>query len=152
MKKAIHASFLLNAHALFFLILSFSASAQAPPSGFASVTVSDQWNEAVGLAFTQDGSKMFVWERGGKVWVVVNNQKQLLLDISDEVGGWHDHGLLGFALHPQFDQNGYFYLHYLVDRHHLINYGTGAYNPVKIDYATATIGRLTRYTATPSGN
>src|SRR5687768_147316 len=103
-----------------------NANAQNPPAGFASVLVSNQWNEAVGLTFTQNGTEMFVWERGGKVWIVKNGQKTLLLDITEEVGGWHDHGLLGFALHPQFDQNGHFYLLYLVDRHYLINFGTGA--------------------------
>ncbi|HMG88446.1 MAG TPA: PQQ-dependent sugar dehydrogenase, partial [Chryseolinea sp.] len=135
-------------------MLTFSNSfAQNPPSGFASVTVSNQWNEAVGLTFGDDGTEMFVWERGGRVWVVKNNQKQLLIDISDEVGAFHDHGLIGFALHPQFNQNGYFYLFYLVDRHHLINYGTAAYDPGRNEYFAATIGRLTRYTAmkTPSG-
>ena len=87
-----------------------SATAQNPPSDFASVTVSNQWNEVVGLTFTEDGQDMFVWERGGRVWVVRNNQRQLLLNISEEVGGWYDHGLLGFALHPHFEENGYMYL------------------------------------------
>ncbi|MCA8830221.1 PKD domain-containing protein [Hymenobacter pini] len=125
--------------------------AQTPPSGFSSTLVSDQWNEAVGLTFTASGSHMFVWERPGKVWTVQNGQRRLLLDISEEVGAWHDHGLLGFALHPQFETNGYFYLFYLVDRHYLLSYGTAAYNPATNDYFSATIGRLTRYTATLSG-
>ena len=103
--------------------------AQTPPSGFSSTVVSSGWNEAVGLAFNKSGSQMFVWERPGKVWVVENNQRQLLLDITEEVGGWHDHGLLGFALHPQFDTNGYFYVFYLVDRYYLMNFGTASYNP-----------------------
>jgi glucose/arabinose dehydrogenase len=131
---------------LFFSALR-STKAQTPPTGFSSVLVSSQWNEAVGLVFSQDGSQLFVWERGGKVWIVENGQKKLLLDISAEVGAWHDHGLLGFALHPQFEENGYFFLHYLVDRHHLINAGTGAYNATTNDYYSATIARLTRYTA-----
>lgn len=123
-------------------------NAQTPPSGFSSVLVSAQWNEAVGITFNPSGQKMFVWERTGKVWVVEKEQKQLLLDISQEVGGWHDHGLLGFTLHPQFDQNGYFYLFYLVDRHYLMNFGTGSYNPNSNSYFSATIARITRYTAT----
>ncbi|RSK39484.1 PKD domain-containing protein [Hymenobacter perfusus] len=125
--------------------------AQTPPAGFTSTLVSGQWNEAVGLTFTASGSHMFVWERPGKVWTVQNGQRRLLLDISEEVGAWHDHGLLGLALHPQFETNGYFYLFYLVDRHYLLNYGTSAYNPATNDYFSATIGRLTRYTATLSG-
>lgn len=128
--------------------ISYPLLAQDPPDGFVSATVSDQWNEVVGLTFTTDGQDMFVWERGGKVWVVRNNQRQLLLDISEEVGAWHDHGLLGFALHPRFDQNGHFYLLYLVDRHHLKFYGTGAYSPTTNAYWDASISRLTRYTAT----
>ena len=63
---------------------------------------------------------MFVWEKAGKVWVVENGIKSLLIDISPEVGNWNDFGLLGFALHPDFEINGYFYLLYTVDRHHFI--------------------------------
>ena len=90
---------------------------------------------------------MFVWERGGKVWVVESGQKKLFIDISAEVGGYRDLGLLGFALHPQFETNGYFYLFYTVDRHHLLHYGSSNYSPTTNEYNNATIGRLTRYTA-----
>ncbi|TGE24819.1 PKD domain-containing protein [Hymenobacter aquaticus] len=134
------------------LTLSQLGMAQNPPAGFTSTVVSTGWNEAVGLTFTSSGSQMFVWERPGKVWVVTNGQRQLVLDISEEVGAWDDHGLIGFALDPQFDANGYMYLLYVVDRHYLLNFGTPAYNPATNDYNSATIGRLTRYTATPSGN
>ncbi|GAB3874843.1 hypothetical protein GCM10028824_28770 [Hymenobacter segetis] len=125
--------------------------AQTPPAGFTSTTVSSGWNEAVGLTFNSSGSKMFVWERPGKVWVVVNGQRQQLLDITEEVGAWEDQGLLGFALDPNFDTNGYMYLLYVVDRHYLMNFGTASYSSTTNDYYSATIGRLTRYTATPSG-
>ncbi|MFC6223002.1 PQQ-dependent sugar dehydrogenase [Hymenobacter artigasi] len=125
--------------------------AQTPPTGFTSTVVSSGWNEAVGLTFNSSGSKMFVWERPGKVWVVVNGQRQQLIDISPEVGAWEDQGLLGFALDPNFDANGYMYLLYVVDRHYLINFGTASYSATANDYYSATIGRLTRYTATPSG-
>ncbi|SMC00662.1 PKD domain containing protein [Hymenobacter roseosalivarius DSM 11622] len=122
--------------------------AQTPPSGFSSVTVAAQWDEAVGIAFNKTGSQMFVWERPGRVWVVENGQRSLLINIREEVGGWGDFGLLGFALHPQFDTNGYFYLFYTVDRHHLMNFGTSNYSSTIDDYQSATINRLTRYTAT----
>ena len=85
------------AYILLLLLGYQNVFAQTPQSGFASVVVSNQWNEAVGLAFTNDGVDMFVWERGGKVYVVTGGQKTLVLDISDEVGAWHDHGLLGFT-------------------------------------------------------
>ena len=65
--------------------------------------------------------RMFVWERDGRVWIVDSDNPVLqpFLDINDEVGGWRDFGLLGFTLHPNFENNGYVYLLYVVDRHHL---------------------------------
>ncbi|GAC1372836.1 MAG: hypothetical protein NVSMB30_14100 [Hymenobacter sp.] len=146
-----HCYYFIASFALLALLLSFGAPslrAQNAPSGFQNTVVSSQWDQVVGLTFTSTGAQMFVWERTGRVWVVTNGQRQLLLDISPEVGAWGDHGLLGFALHPQFATNGYFYLFYLVDRHYLLNFGTPAYDPTANDYHSATIGRLTRYTAT----
>jgi glucose/arabinose dehydrogenase len=119
-----------------------------PPLGFNSITLSSGWNQAVGLTFNQSGTQMFIWERGGKLWVVENNIKTLFLDISAEVGSYKDLGLLGFTLHPQFETNGYFYLLYSVDRHHLLYYGTPGYSASINEYNNATTGRLTRYTAT----
>ncbi|MBD2722164.1 InlB B-repeat-containing protein [Hymenobacter armeniacus] len=138
---------------LLLLLLLFSSPllAQTPPAGFVSTTVSAGWDEAVGLTFNSTGSRMFVWERPGRVWTVANGQRQLLIDIREEVGAWEDHGLLGFALDPNFDSNGYFYLLYVVDRHYLMNFGTASYSATANDYYSATIGRLTRYTAVPSG-
>jgi len=49
------------------------------------------------------------------------------------------------ALHPDFSQNGYLYLFYVVDRHHLLYFGTEEYHPDSNDYVSATIGRLVRY-------
>ncbi len=128
-------------------ITSAPAAAQTLPTGFRTATLSAGWSEPVGLAFTGQADQMLVWERPGKVWAVTNGQRQVLLDLTAEVGGWNDHGLLGLALDPQFASNGYFYLLYVVDRHHLLNFGTGNYNPAANDYYSATVGRLTRYTA-----
>src|SRR5207247_1226291 len=56
-------------------------------------------------------------------------------------------GLMSVALHPDFLNNGYLYLLYVVDHHYLVNYGTLRYNVNSNEYFTATIGRITRYTA-----
>jgi len=118
------------------------------PSGFIEEAVGGSWNEAAGLAFDENG-RMYVWERGGRLWIVENGVKssQPLLDISDEVGGWRDFGLLGVALDPNFLQNGHLYLLYVVDHHHLAHAGTPGYSPSTDEYFEATIGRVTRYTA-----
>jgi hypothetical protein len=145
--------------------------------GFAETTVSRPdgaatWNEAVGVAFSETG-RMFVWERGGRAWIVDSTSPvtQPFFDISDEVLGWRDHGMLGFALDPGFELNGYIYALYVVDPYHLFNCDspmTGApqciagYNasttwlpgdPLSPGYRKATIGRVVRYQATkPAGD
>jgi hypothetical protein len=95
---------------------------------------------------------VYVWERAGKVWIVENGVKEVapLIDISEEVLSGPDLGMLGFALHPNFAENGYIYLFYMVDRHHLFFAGTPSYDPSANDWTSPTIGRITRYTARAS--
>ena len=144
------------------IILFSRVSAQTLPAGFFMSDVSSgaSWNAPVGTAFTTDGQRLFVWEKDGRVYVCnrqadgnYTKQSQAVLDISDEVGGWSDYGLLGFALDPQFENNGYIYALYVVDRHHLLTDGlsSNGYNTATNEYFNATIGRVTRYTTTTSG-
>ena len=83
-------------------------------------------NFAVGFTFDHDGHRhVRLGEEPGRVKVVHDGETELLLDISEEVNTWRDRGLLGFALDPHFEQNGFIYLLYVVDRHHLDHFGTG---------------------------
>ncbi|HRI13417.1 MAG TPA: PQQ-dependent sugar dehydrogenase [Verrucomicrobiota bacterium] len=126
------------------------------PEGFAEESIPGPWTEPVGITFEPEqqtpGGRAYVWERGGRVWIVEGGIKQSppLIDISEEVGAWRDLGLLGFAFHPDFRQNGYIYLGYTVDHHHLTKFGTAAYDPATNEYFMATIHRVTRYTARAS--
>src|ERR1043166_5384442 len=121
------------------------------PAGFTETVIPGPfdgiWNEAVGLSFENNG-RLYVWERAGRVWFQDPGDAafSLLLDISEEVGDWGDHGCLGFVLDPDFRVNGYVYLLYAVDRYYLLNFGSPNYNPGSDQYDAATIGRLTRYT------
>jgi PKD repeat protein/glucose/arabinose dehydrogenase len=136
------------------LILCFHAFSQTLPAHFQSVLVSNNWTNLVGVRFDNTG-QMYAWEKGGRVWVVDTNGIRLpnpLIDISEEVGDWRDHGLLGFALDPNFRVNGFFYLYYTVDRHHLLYHGTSQYNPTANGYFAATITRVTRYQADAATN
>ncbi|WNJ17664.1 lectin-like domain-containing protein [Pontibacter sp. G13] len=121
----------------------------AQPTGFAQENYATGFANAIGLTFDTNG-KMYVWEKGGRIWIVDNGVKssQPLLDISEEVGNWRDFGLMSVALDPNFLSNGYIYLLYTVDRHHLMNFGTPSYSATTNEYYAATIGRVTRYTAT----
>lgn len=138
---------------LILLSLSSQLTLQAQPTGFRDDLFLGGWNQVVGMTFDQNG-KLYVWERAGKVWIVENGVKNPtpLIDISQEVGGWRDFGLLGFALDPNFQTNGHIYLWYVVDRHHLMNFGKASYDPLKNEYNKATICRLTRYKAQISTN
>ena len=131
-----------------------AAAAHALPPGFAETAIGGTWNEVSGLAFSADGTRLYVVERGGKVWIVENGVRQPtpFLDISDEVGAWRDFGMLGFALHPNFDQNGLVYALYVVDRYYLYNHGKPGYNPALLEsqQLQTTIGRLSRFTADPA--
>jgi glucose/arabinose dehydrogenase len=138
------------------LVPSSLAAGATLPTGFSEEIIGGPWNEAVGLTFEPEqqisGGRMYVWERGGRVWIVEGDVKQSppLIDLSEEVGAWRDFGLLGFALHPNFRQNGHIYLAYTVDHHHLTKFGTPAYHPATNEYFMGTIHRITRYTARAS--
>ncbi len=128
------------------LFLQFPLHAQLPP-GFGDALVSEGWTQAVGFTFDAEG-RMYVWEKAGLVFQTTNGERPLspVLDISAEVANYHDHGLVGFSLDPDFLQNGYVYLLYAVDRHHLLHFGTSSYDPAASLPKQATIGRVTRYT------
>ncbi len=122
------------------------ANAQFP--NFTNQVISSGWDQLEVVAFDSTG-RLFAAEKGGKVWMVDTFGVKMItpiLDISDEVGTWRDHGLNGFALDPDFLNNGFIYLFYTVDRHHLINFGTPSYNASANEYYQATISRVTRYT------
>src|SRR5258706_1796226 len=130
-----------------------TAPASTLPPSFVETEIGGYWDGAVGVTWDEIGT-MYEWDRDGRVWIFQNDIRQPtpVLDISEEVGNWSDHGLLGFALHPNFRQNGYMYLFYVVDHHYLTKFGTPSYNPSANEYNQATIGRITRYTARASDN
>lgn len=131
-----------------------SSFAQTVPVGFKDSLISAGWNEPTCFAWDSTG-QMYVSEKAGLIWVIDTNGNKLatpLLDIHDEVGNWRDHGLGGFALDPNFRTNGYFYLYYTVDRHHIRFFGTPSYSPGNDEFFSATIARLTRYTANSATN
>jgi glucose/arabinose dehydrogenase len=70
----------------------------------------------VGIAQAGDGSgRLFLLEKVGRIRVVQDGAllPTPFLDISDRVGSSaSEQGLLGLAFHPQFGQNGYFFVNY----------------------------------------
>lgn len=124
------------------------------PDDFSDELVLSGLEQPTNISFDQAGRGYVCLKKGIVLTFDTLGQEadQPLIDISEEVGDWGDHGLLGFALHPEYKDNGYFYLLYVVDRHHLLHYGTANYDPSADDYLKATIGRITRYQADRSGD
>ncbi len=77
------------------------------------VTVLGQY-KPVGLAWSPDGD-MFILQRDGVVRVFAGGQllPAPFLDFSAKVNTYLDRGMLGIALHPDFEHNGYVYLTYV---------------------------------------
>ncbi|MEM7367380.1 MAG: PQQ-dependent sugar dehydrogenase [Bacteroidota bacterium] len=123
------------------------------PANFVDELYSPGWRSVVGIEFDANG-RLYAWSKLGLVHIGEEGQQREtpLLDIREEVATYGDHGLLGFALHPNFLNNGFFYVYYVVDRHHLLYHGTPDYSPTANIKDEATIARITRYTADPATN
>jgi glucose/arabinose dehydrogenase len=61
-----------------------------------------------------DDTRLFVLEKAGRVRVLVNGelQEQPFLDIGSLVVNSGERGMLGLAFHPNYAQNGLFYVHH----------------------------------------
>jgi hypothetical protein len=93
-------------------------SAPTATPGFTQTTISEPWPDSVGMAFENNG-RTCVWgdglaDCGSKTRAIPRLPR--LVDISEEVVH-SDHGMLDFALNPNFRVNGYIYGLYLVGRH-----------------------------------
>jgi len=117
------------------------------PQGFENTLFSDDVPGITNLEFAENGN-IYACSLRGQLWLFEDGQTppQSILDISDEVAGFAELGCLSFTLHPRFMENGYVYMFYVVDRHHLLYYGTENYDPEANLFEEATIGRVTRFT------
>ncbi len=130
---------------LYLLIVTDATITAQLPAGFSDELFSNEITTPVGIAFP-DSQLIYIWEQDGIIEIFEAGKKvTTLLNLSEEVSGTADHGLLGFALHPDFRQNGYIYLAYVVDPHYLRFYGTPEYNTQLLQSWDATIARVTRY-------
>lgn len=86
--------------------------------------VAEGFTAPTALAPAGDGSgRLFVADQNGLIWIVTpdrGRQPNPFLDIRDRMvslrSGYDERGLLGLALHPQFAQNGRFYVYYSAPR------------------------------------
>ncbi len=104
---------------LFAVVFLFSMRgpvfSQSVPAITVQTVVASGFTKPVMIANAGDGSKrLFVVEQTGKIKVVKNGTvlAQPFLDLTGQVSGGGEQGLLGLAFHPQYQTNGFFFVHY----------------------------------------
>ena len=131
---------------LLFTSISFINAEYTAVNAFPNLT----FNDPVGIYTANDGSnRLFVVEQEGRVKVFDNNpstaETQMFLDITSIVeqdGGYTEEGLLGLAFHPNYSENGYFYVNYTdygPRRNVIARYTVSSNNPNQADYQSAVV-------------
>jgi glucose/arabinose dehydrogenase len=105
------------------------------------------FEQPVDIQFPDDGTnRLFVLSQPGIIYVFENDQnvkeKNVFLDIKSKVLFGGEQGLLGLAFHPNYEQNGYFYLDYTTDnprRTVISRFTVSANDPSKADLQSELI-------------
>jgi glucose/arabinose dehydrogenase len=86
------------------------------PQGYVWELVANRLNSPVGLVHAGDGSqRIFILEQNGRILILHDGvvQRRPFLDIRDRIDRQaNEQGLLGLAFHPQYRENGFFYINY----------------------------------------
>ena len=116
-------------HARWLVLLAALVAAHATDAARAQVAIEPaflhlRFDYPVGIENAGDGSdRLFVVEKSGTVRVFENDAETpsagLFLDLRERVDDSHlEKGLLGLAFHPEFAQNGYFFVNYTAAEPH----------------------------------
>ena len=108
------------------------------------------FQDPVGIHAPNDGTnRLFVVEQEGRIKVFNNDTNtsdwDMFLDITnlvDQDGGYTEEGLLGLAFHPDFTDNGYFYVNYTEHnprRNVIARYTVNSNNPNQANYNSSQI-------------
>ena len=128
------------------MLISFIICEYQFENAFPNLTFVDP----VGIHHSGDGTnRIFVVEQEGRIKVFNNDSNttisQNFLDIRsivDQDGGYTEEGLLGLAFHPNYEQNGYFYVNYTdynPKRNVIARYSVDPDNPNEADYFSSEI-------------
>jgi len=128
------------------VILSMIAGAVNPASAqqldFRVTLVADGFDRPVHVADAGDGTgRLFVVEQEGVIRVIRDGQilPEPFLDVTSDVGCCGERGLLSIAFHPQFAENGTFFVYYTNKEGdtRVVRYRVDAGNPDRADPASA---------------
>ena len=127
-------------------LISFSLSEYQILEAFPNLSFQDP----VGIHHSGDGTnRIFIVEQEGRIKVFNNDSNtssaNTFLDIRslvDQDGGYTEEGLLGLAFHPNYGQNGYFYVNYTEHnprRNVIARYSVDSDNPDEADYFSSEV-------------
>lgn len=90
--------------------------------------------------------RLFIATQIGEIFYIGNGVIETFLDIRSRIltlgastGGYDERGLLGLAFHPEFNNNGLFYLHYSVAGTQGPSALTSSFQPNPCDLSTLTL-------------
>ena len=120
--QLVRRAFFVTTMLLVSVALSTSAIAQEadPPTNIGLQLVADGFTSPVDLEQPDDGTgRLFIVDQIGVIYIVNEDGERLdapFLDIRDQMvelrEGFDERGLLGMALHPDFADNGRFFVYY----------------------------------------
>lgn len=112
---------------LIFVVACKQTTSEEGPDGLSDIVANSYrvedafpnitFNRPLDLQHAGDNSgRLFIVEQPGRIYVLQNEkakEKELFLDIENLVNdSGNEEGLLGLAFHPDFEQNGYFFVNY----------------------------------------
>ncbi len=89
-------------------------NANAQPSGFQVSTIWSGFSTPVAVRFAPDG-RVFVLEKWGRIKAfdsLTDTSESIVADFGNQIYSFHDHGILGLAVDPQFPTRPYLYILY----------------------------------------
>lgn len=133
----------------FLVVLAYACKAQSGPIDIVPAFPSLSFNQITDIQNAGDGSnRLFVCEKTGRVKVFPNDpdvsSATTFLDLSGRVTTSSEMGLLGLAFHPNYSENGYFYVNYNIQREGasltvISRFSVDAQDPNKADVASELV-------------
>jgi glucose/arabinose dehydrogenase len=123
-------------------------SAPPDPAQVQLVEIASGFDRPLGLVSPPDGSgRLFVVQQSGRIRIIENGgyKEPPFLDLTDMVsrdvfsGNYTERGLLGMAFHPDFAENGLFFVNYTDLNGHtqVVRYNVSTGDPDQADPASA---------------
>lgn len=133
---------------LFPLLFLSCSEASFPQYSLQQAFPNLSFSNPVDLQNPGDGTdRIFIVEQAGIISVFENNPdasiKKKFLDITDSVSSGGEMGLLGLAFHPNYENNGYFYVNYTkalpIRRTLIVRFKVSSTNPDSADRSSSKI-------------